>query len=160
MLPVGEAETVGANISTNAERRVHNIEDVDRFIAASVGIWGCPFAIEPRAFTARRTSEPSRTKPESEVSPEGHGQPIYNVPSNPYAKVKQWFPRQVLPLTRVFRGNVRGYGLLHLKLIPQFSYEFTEIQFCEFSFSTSAVMVVLVNSSYVADRTLQQLEKR
>jgi hypothetical protein len=52
MLPVGEAETVGANISTNAERRVHKIEDLDRFIAASVGIAECPFAIEPRAFQA------------------------------------------------------------------------------------------------------------
>jgi hypothetical protein len=43
MLPVGEAETVGANINTNTDRRVHKIEDVDRFIAASVGIAECPF---------------------------------------------------------------------------------------------------------------------
>jgi hypothetical protein len=95
-------------------------------------------------------SEPNRTKPESEVSPEDFGQPVCNVFSNPYAKVKWRFPRQVLPLTRVFRGNVREYGLLHLKLISKFSYEFTEIQFYEFSFSTCAVMVVLVNSKAVS----------
>jgi hypothetical protein len=41
MLPVGEAEAVGANINTNTERRVHKIEDtLDRFIAASVGTFG------------------------------------------------------------------------------------------------------------------------
>src|SRR5260370_16447576 len=35
MLPVGEAETVGAKISRNAERRVHKIEaSLDRFTAA------------------------------------------------------------------------------------------------------------------------------
>ena len=47
-------------------------------------------------------------------------------------------------------GNVRGYGLLHLKLISKFSYEFTEIQFYECSFLTCAVMVVLVNSKVVS----------
>jgi hypothetical protein len=41
MLPVGEAEAVGANINTNAERRVHKIEDtLDRFITASVRRFG------------------------------------------------------------------------------------------------------------------------
>jgi hypothetical protein len=41
MLPVGEAETVGANINMNAERRVHRIEDtLDGFIAASVRRFG------------------------------------------------------------------------------------------------------------------------
>jgi hypothetical protein len=43
MLPVGDAETVGANISTNAEKRVHKIEDaLDGFITASVEITGMP----------------------------------------------------------------------------------------------------------------------
>jgi hypothetical protein len=45
MLPVGEAETVGAKINTNTEKRVHKTEDtLGRFIAASVGSFG----IEPR----------------------------------------------------------------------------------------------------------------
>lgn len=50
----------------------------------------------------------------------------------------------------MFRGNVRGYGLLHLKQISKFSYEFTEIQFYECSFRTSTVMVVLGNSKVVS----------
>jgi hypothetical protein len=59
MLPVGEAETVGAKINTNAERRVHKIEaSLDRFIAASVGILGMPMATEPRAFQAPEISKP------------------------------------------------------------------------------------------------------
>jgi len=40
MLPVGEAETVGANINTIAERRDHIIEaTLGRFIAASVELF-------------------------------------------------------------------------------------------------------------------------
>jgi hypothetical protein len=46
MLPVGEAETLGAKINTNAERRVH--KTLDRFIAAaSVGIFGIPIYNKP-----------------------------------------------------------------------------------------------------------------
>jgi hypothetical protein len=34
MLPVGEAETTGANINTNIARKVHNTEDtLDNFMA-------------------------------------------------------------------------------------------------------------------------------
>jgi hypothetical protein len=40
MLPVGEAETVGANIKANTERRVHKTEDtLGCFIASSVAIF-------------------------------------------------------------------------------------------------------------------------
>jgi len=38
MLPVGEAETVGAKINTHAERRVHKIRDILDFMPASVEI--------------------------------------------------------------------------------------------------------------------------
>jgi hypothetical protein len=56
MLPVGEAETVGANINTNTERRVHKTEDtLGRFIAASVAVVGMRiYLIEPRMLQALR----------------------------------------------------------------------------------------------------------
>jgi hypothetical protein len=38
------------------------------------------------------------------------GNPFCNVFSNPYAKVKWRFPRQVLPLTRMFQATFAGMG--------------------------------------------------
>lgn len=89
MLPVGEAETVGANINTNTEKRVHKTEDMlDRFIAASVGIFRtCTCLIEPRMLRKSfRLLKQGELRLNQDISGK---EPVCKIGSNPHAKVER-----------------------------------------------------------------------
>src|SRR4029077_5269004 len=101
--------------------------------------------IEPRAFQACQTSKP--TEPSlKKSSPENHGkEPVCKFFSNPYAKVKQWFPpANPTANPRVSAATFARSGPLHLKLISNLGMSLRKFSFMNFLSANCIVMVVLV----------------